>query len=131
MGVYRSLEHKGGSVIMTALILLLVVLVTVPSRAGGTVLPRQVHSKPLHTLIVAGQSRDVVHVKFAEGSSLTLRNGTITDSGMGSYPGLESVLSTYPLAAAQRLFSEPEADMKAMKAELGAATGEELPDLSL
>jgi hypothetical protein len=86
--------------------------------------------KPVHTQIAAGQSSEVIELKFVEGSSYRLIDGRLGTLGTDDLQGIESVLQNYQVSV-ERLFTQPEAQISAEKLALEAASGEQMPDLNL
>lgn len=97
----------------------------------GALRPRWVPSKPAHTVIMAGQSRETIEVKFVEGSSFRLNRGKMVTLGNDNLPALQAVLKDYPLQSIARLFAQPEAEINAEKLALESATNKQMPDLNL
>lgn len=68
---------------------------------------RQVHAKPFHTVVGNDVYRDLIIVKFGEGSDIRLRNGQLTkDIGQ-----LHKILAKYKLNNISRLFSRTEQEV--------------------
>jgi len=88
-------------------------------------------SKPAHTTVGPGLSRERVHLKFREGTGIRLRGGEFVGGPGRDIPGVASVLAGYPGVRIQRLFLRPEATLAADQARLEARTGKDLPDLNL
>ena len=72
-----------------------------------------------------------VLVKFADGSDVRLRNGSLVSLAGKDMTPLNQVLQRYPGAGVERLFTRPEADLAREKAEVEALTGKPQPDLNL
>ncbi|MDQ1624935.1 MAG: hypothetical protein QOJ49_433, partial [Actinomycetota bacterium] len=69
--------------------------------------PRLAGVKPLHTKVFPGQSRDVVRVKFVEGSGVRLRAGRIVSVTGRDLGAVHSVLAG-ALASVEPVFSMSE-----------------------
>jgi len=96
-----------------------------------TLMPRSVPLKPAHSVIQAGESHEVIEVKFVEGSSFSLQNGHLTAQGNDNLRAVQTVLQDHQAQSVERLFSQSEADMRAEKMQIEAASGEQMPDLNL
>ncbi len=72
-----------------------------------------------------------VLVKFADGTDLRLRNGSLVSLSGKDMAPLNQVLQRYPGTGIERLFQRPEADLAAEKASVEALTGKPQPDLNL
>ena len=92
--------------------------------------PRLPGVKPLHTKLFAGQSRDVVRVKFAEGSGIRLRNGKIVSLSGRDLAAVHSLLAG-SMASAEPVFSLTEQQLTADAAQAEAASGRQQADLNL
>ncbi len=93
--------------------------------------PRFAQTKPIHTKITDWQSRDVIQVKFAEGSTYRLRNGGITSLGSDPLDGIKAVFQAHPVKQIERLFTLPEEQIEADKVDIQSLSNEQLPDLNL
>ena len=119
-----------------ALGLMLLMSTSVPlavqaSPSESQLLPRWVPSKPARTRILEGQSREVIEVKFVEGSFFRLRDGEMTTLEADSLVALESVLNNHPVQTIERLFTQSEEVIEAEKVALEADTNKQMPDLNL
>ena len=76
-------------------------------------------------------SSEIIEVKFVEGSTFRLREGVLTALQPDDLVGINGVLDTFAVTMIERLFSQPEHEIEAERAELLARTGETLPDLNL
>lgn len=77
------------------------------------------------------QSPDTVEVKFARGLPVRLRGGRLDSPEGAASADLRAALLAHPVLLAERLFSQPEAEIAVERAGLEAAGGRELPDLNL
>jgi len=87
--------------------------------------------KPAHTTAGPGLSKERVHLKFREGTTVRLRAGEFVGQPSQELSGLASLLARCPGVRIQRLFSRPEATLAADQARLEAKTGKDLADLNL
>lgn len=93
--------------------------------------PRSAPTKPSHTKITDWQSREVIQVKFVEGSAYRLRDGKITTLQSDSLGGIQAVLQSHPVKQIDRLFTLPEEELEADKLEIQTLSGEQMADLNL
>jgi hypothetical protein len=115
---------------------LILLLIACPSLSfgkepAGTLKPRVVPEKPLHTVIGGGQSRKVIEVKFVEGSRIRIREGRLTTAGNYSLDSLELLLNRYPVKKVESLFSRTETELAAERLSAVSRSGEEMADLNL
>lgn len=96
-----------------------------------TLARRWVASKPAQTVIQDWQSREIIEVKFVEGSSYRLLNGQLTTQGNDNLVSVQGVLQSQAVQTVQRLFTQPEGAILAEKLEVEAASGEQMADLNL
>lgn len=114
------------------IVLLLLVGSYVPAaRAANLLKPRWVPPKPEHTDIEAWQSKNVIEVKFVEGSSYRLVNGQMTAPESSNPSALQAVLRAHPVRTMMRLFTQDETQLRTNKLEAETMSGEQMPDLSL
>jgi hypothetical protein len=92
---------------------------------------RWVASKPVHTVIQAGQSHEIIEVKFVEGSAYRLQDGKFVTQGNDNLASIQTVLQAHAVRTVERLFTESENDILAEKVRIEAASGEQMPDLNL
>lgn len=92
--------------------------------------PRLAGVKPLHTKVFPGQSRDVVRVKFVEGSGVRLRAGRIVSVTGRDLGAVHSVLAG-ALASVEPVFSMSEQQLSSDAARAQAASGRQQADLNL
>jgi len=76
--------------------------------AAQSLAPRSVPAKPAHAVIPPDHSHQILHLKFAEGTAIRLRDGAFASLRQDDLSGLDRVLSAYPGAVLERLFSRPE-----------------------
>lgn len=104
---------------------------TPSAKAASLLKPRWVPSKPTHTEIKTWQSKNVIEVKFVEGSSYRLVNGALTAPESSNPSALQAVLRAHPVRQTARLFTRDEAALRADKLQAEAVSGEQMPDLNL
>lgn len=106
----------------------------VPSKRPeptATLVPRTVPTKPAHTTIGPGESRQVIIVKFREGSRIRLRYGVLISLGDDDVESVLTVLEQYSVDSIERLFDRPEEDLERERREGQERSGKELADLNL
>lgn len=127
---------KQGYMKVVSILLVFVLFIgsTIPAQAASsekTLARRWVASKPVHTVIQAGQSTEIIEVKFVEGSSYRLLNGQLTTQGNDNLVSVQGVLQSQAVSTVQRLFTQSENEILAEKLEIEAASGEQMADLNL
>lgn len=123
-------------ILITCLSLILLAANVSPTIAQATQLqnnlsPRFVTTKPVHTKIMDWQSREVIQVKFVEGSTYRLRNGNITTLRSDPLGGIKAVLQDHPVRQIERLFTLSEEEIETDKQEVQTLASEQMPDLNL
>jgi len=101
------------------------------SDGGDNLVPRWVPAKPAHTEIMSWQSRDVIELKFIDGSAYRLVDGQMMAGQSDDLATFQNVLSAHPVEGIERLFSQSEASIAAEWDVLQATALEQLPDLNL
>jgi hypothetical protein len=113
------------------------------SQKGATGEPADVASYPLKLAneelspqapsieIQPWQYKEIIELKFVEGSSFRLVEGTLTAQQPDDLIGINGIFETYSISRIERLFSQPEQEIEAERAELQSSAGEPLPDLNL
>jgi len=102
-----------------------------PAGKETRLAPRWVPTKPAHTEIMDWESREVIEVKFAEGSGFRMVEGAMTAQNAEALTALQAVFNAHAVRSVERMFTQPEQEFEAEKGELEAAIQEQLPDLNL
>jgi hypothetical protein len=76
-------------------------------------------------------SREIIELKFIEGSTFRLREGMLTTQQPDDLIGINGVVAAFSVDRIERLFSQPEEEIEAERADLLTRTGEAIPDLNL
>jgi hypothetical protein len=80
---------------------------------------------------LAPELSNKIHVKFAKGSGVRLRNGKFATLANADLSDVRAVLQQFPGIQIERLFSRPELVLAQEKQRIEAKTGQNLPDLNL
>jgi serine protease len=88
--------------------------------------------KQAHSTLSIGDSRDLIGVKFAEGSDVRLRGGHLVSLSRGRIAALDAVLARFPDVTISRAFdSVSEGRLAAARDEARDMSGREQADLNL
>jgi hypothetical protein len=101
------------------------------TQSENNLSPRSVPAKPAHTQIMEWQSREVIQVKFVEGSTYRLRNGDITTLRSDPLNRMQAVFQDHPVKQIERLFTLPEDEIQVGRLEAQTLASEQMPDLNL
>ncbi len=101
-----------------------------PKNENGLI-KRVVPLKPTHTVVGPGVYRNLITVKFSEGSDIRLRGGRLTSLRGADIGALHRVLALHKVSKIGRLFGRPEPDLENERQEGQRKSGEELADLAL
>lgn len=94
--------------------------------------PRVTPDKPESSEIPEGYSQRRLHLKFAEGTDVRLRDGEFVTVGDDDLSGLEDVLEDYPEVTAERLFDDSSVrELAQDQTRLERESGREQADLNL
>ncbi|NUT47524.1 MAG: S8 family serine peptidase [Saccharothrix sp.] len=130
----RTTGHPRPALAAAVCLALSVVLVA-PAQATGPGAPTsddryQATEKPLSTILTANDSREHVHVKFAEGSRVRLAGGELT-SAATDLSAVRDVLRSGSVSAVRRLFTAPEEALRAFTDRAATRSGRAQADLTL
>ncbi len=103
---------------------------TAPTRAAAGLQPRTAATKTPHAKLVAGQSREYVQVKFAEGSRVRLRGGRLVSLGGRDLSALRGVVDK-KAGSVSRLFSADEQELDDTSARVTRQSSRQQADLNL
>lgn len=112
--------------VFSLLMLLTLILTTVGVFGSDSVV-----AETQRTEIQPWESSELIEVKFVEGSTFRLRDGALKAQNAGDLIEVNAVFSTFGVTQIERLFSQPEAEITAEKAELQPELAQPLPDLNL
>jgi serine protease len=87
--------------------------------------------KPVSTTLTAYDSREHVHVKFAEGSQVRLRGAELTSAVGTDLLAVRDVLLSGAVSAVRRLFTTSEETLRAFTDQAAARSGRRQADLTL
>jgi serine protease len=95
--------------------------------------PRVAPQKPEQTIATPADRRDVIILKFKEGTGIHLQGQGFAAPNASSLPQLESALERFGVApdTIKRLFPLPEQEVRQMREAAQARSGRELADLNL
>lgn len=100
--------------------------------AAESLTPRPQISKPEHTKVDGARFRtDAICVKFRDGLSVRLRNGSLTDMGTGVLRGAEDVLGSVAAGRWERTHSPPEEVLDQLRQTAQYNLGRAVGDLNL
>ncbi|WP_367127605.1 S8 family serine peptidase [Saccharothrix sp. HUAS TT1] len=91
----------------------------------------QAPEKPVSTTLTANDSREHVHVKFAEGSRVRLRGAELTSAAGTDLSAVRDVLRSGSVSAVRRLFTAPEEALRAFTDQAATRSGRAQADLTL
>ncbi|WP_240197140.1 PKD domain-containing protein [Nonomuraea lactucae] len=91
---------------------------------------RQTPQKPASTTLTKHDSRAHVHVKFAEGSQVRLRDGHLTSTAGTDLSAVENVLESGSVSAVQRLFTAAEETLQTFTGQAATRSGRPQADLN-
>jgi hypothetical protein len=93
--------------------------------------PRSVAVKPARAVIPPDHSHQILHLKFAEGTAVRLRDGAFTSLRQDDLSGVSQVLEAHPGAIIERLFSRPEDELEREKHRVETKSLREQADKNL
>ena len=96
---------------------------------NGKLEPRLAMHKPARTKLQRGQSREFVHVKFAEGAGVRARGGTLVSTSGHDLSDARGVLARHAAGVA-RLFAFDEQNLDADAARVARQSGRQQADLN-
>ncbi|ROP42090.1 S8 family serine peptidase [Saccharothrix texasensis] len=107
-----------------------------PAQAAGSGAPAadqlyRAAEKPASTTLTANDSREHVHVKFAEGSRVRLRGAELTSAPGTDLGAVREVLRSGAVSAVRRLFTAPEEALRTFTDQAAARSGRAQADLTL
>ncbi len=104
---------------------------TVPTTTAATTPTTIRAGASVTTATAPSKAAARVLVKFADGTDVRLRSGSLVSLSGKDMTPLNKVLQRYPGTGIERLFQRPEADLAKEKADVEALTGRPQPDLNL
>ncbi|MER5266110.1 S8 family serine peptidase [Actinosynnema sp. NPDC002837] len=107
-----------------------------PARAAGPGAPTSedrypATEKPISTVLTENDSREHVHVKFAEGTQVRLRGAELTSAAGADLSAVRNVLRSGSVSAVRRLFTASEEALRTFTGQAAARSGRGQADLNL